>query len=58
MCARAKPKARFMLIVQKQPVLVSGGAFLVQGPDLDTKTEFIRLAGSQMGMHLPVPLTL
>ena len=35
-CARAKPKGKYLLNVEKQPVIVSDGAFLEQKPQLST----------------------
>ena len=52
---RAKPKTGFRFNVQKQPVLVSGGASLVWNTDLDTRDKSCQ---GLLGVHLPVPLTL
>ena len=56
--ARAKPNAGFMFNVLKQLMPLSAGASLAQKLYLDTKTESCWVSGSQLGVHLPVPLTL
>ena len=55
---RTKPKAEFRLNVQKQPVPDSKGDSVVKKPCLDTRSESHQVAGSQLGLRLPVLLTL
>ena len=56
--ARAKPKAAFKFNAKKQPVPESGSASLAKSLILILGMKVIKVAGSQLGLHLPVPLTL
>ena len=56
---RSKPKAGFRFNVQKQLMLKSsGGASLAKCFTWILALVVIRDAGSQLGVHIPVPLTL
>ena len=57
-CAMAKPKARFMLNIQKWPISVYGGGFLALKTHLDTRNESHQGGRKSGGMYLLVPLTL
>ena len=57
-CAMANSKTGFIFNVQTWPVLVSDGASLTQKTHLDTRTKVVRVAGIQLGVHLPISLTL
>ena len=56
--ARAKSKVGFMFNIQKQPVLVSGGASLEHKSHFNTRTEGGQGGRKSAGVHLPAQLTL